>query len=305
MSSTPKKRRTVRIPAGPDRREPRRESERPPKHAGVEAKSSRQAQGSSVREPSKAAAMRIARDRRKVARFRRLRLRATAMVVALIVVAGGSVALYRSDVFVVEDTQVVGNARLTPDDVRAAAAVPTGTTLLRVRVGEIKDRLLANAWVAEASVTRDFPHTLRLRVRERQPVAIVDLGGTKLWLIDGEGTMLAQQTPETSMTLVAIRDIVGLTPTAGRKTDSEELRNALAVLEGVSEELRRSVRSVSAASIERTSLITSDDVEILVGPAEDLERKDAIARRILAEQQGKVVYVNVRTPERPTWRGLE
>jgi cell division protein FtsQ len=64
-------------------------------------------------------------------------------------------------------------------------------------------------------------------------------------------------------------------------------------------------RAISAPTIDKTAILTNDDVEIFVGDAAQIAEKDQIARGILAREKGKVVYINVRVVERPTWRGLE
>jgi cell division protein FtsQ len=57
--------------------------------------------------------------------------------------------------------------------------------------------------------------------------------------------------------------------------------------------------------VDKTALITVDDVEIYIGESTQLAEKDRIAREILDREKGKVVYINVRVVDRPTWRGLE
>jgi len=70
-------------------------------------------------------------------------------------------------------------------------------------------------------------------------------------------------------------------------------------------ELHGKVRAVSAPSIDETTLITSDNVEVLLGEAIELPKKDLIVLRILREQAGAVVFIDVRNTERPVSRGLE
>jgi cell division protein FtsQ len=135
-------------------------------------------------------------------------------------------------------------------------------------------------------------------------VALVDAGGVSLWLIDASGVILEQHTPDATLTVTVVRDVEGLDPIPGRKTLSEPLLNAIDVLEGLSPELRSMVRAISAPSIDKTSLITHEDIEIFIGSVDDLDKKDRVARQILEEQAGDVVYINVRTVDRPTWRGL-
>ncbi len=245
------------------------------------------------------------RERRLRIQKRKLYLRAALIVLCVAGVVGGVVSIYRSDVFLVEQIEVSGGSHLTQDEIRAIAAMPEGATLLRFPGQGMKERLEADAWIAGATVARDFPDTVTIRVTERVPIALVDRGDASFWLADADGYMIAQSAPATDTAMVVIRDVVGLDPQPGKKTMSEPLLNALAVWQGLSEELQARVRAISAASIDKTALITSDDIEIFVGDAEDIKTKDAVARRILEEEAGNVVYINVRTVDRPTWRGVE
>ena len=58
------------------------------------------------------------------------------------------------------------------------------------------------------------------------------------------------------------------------------------------------------AAVDETALLTRDNVEILIGRAEEMQKKDYLARKILAAQRGKVVFIDVRSTDRPVSRGL-
>jgi cell division protein FtsQ len=107
------------------------------------------------------------------------------------------------------------------------------------------------------------------------------------------------------VTVVVVRDVEDLELSVGSRASSAALQNALAVWDGLGPELKDRTRTISAPTVDRTTLITTDDIEIIFGSVEGVERKDAVARSILSEQAGGVVYINVRTVDRPTWRGLE
>jgi len=68
--------------------------------------------------------------------------------------------------------------------------------------------------------------------------------------------------------------------------------------------MKEQLKTVSAPTIDKTALITKSDIQIMVGSAEDIAKKDRVAQKILADEQG-VVYVNVRVVDRATWRGLD
>lgn len=249
-------------------------------------------------------AKRDERERRQRALSRRRLLVSAALAVAAVAIIVGLVSLWRAPIFSVDTIVVSGNERLSVDQVLARAKVPAGTTLLRLPKGAVVKRLLAEAWIDEVRVVRRFPHSLRIEVVERKPAAIVDAGGTNIWIVDTSGMWLAKRSAEDTGSIPVIRDIENLSPHAGVRTSSPELLNVLAVLAGLSPELRSKVRTVSAPSVDRTALILPRGIQVFFGSAEDVAKKDAVARAILAENKN-VVYINVRVVNRPTWRGLD
>lgn len=257
------------------------------------------------RESVAAKAKRLERERRaRAARLRaRLRIGLIAASIAAALLAGA--ALYRSELLTVERVEVEGLVRLRAEDVIGWAEVPTDATLVRFPGEQVEERLLSRAWILEAHVRRDLPDGMLIRIVERTPVALVDDGTATSWLVDSGGMVMGPRGVEETAALPVIRDVERLTVVPGEVASSTALLNALAVLEGLSPELRSSIRAVSAPTVDKTALYTVDDIEVFVGLAEDMGKKDSLIRRILAEQAGKVVYINVRTVERPTWRGLD
>lgn len=234
----------------------------------------------------------------------RRRLRAVAVVGIAVAVIAGCTALYRAPILRVSRVEVVGNVHVAADHIRAVADVPSDATLIRFPADAVAERVGADPWVAAVSVSRVFPDGMRIRVTERTPLALVDAGKV-FWLIDANGFVIAQRSTEDTASMPVIRDVPGLDPKAGRQTSSEALLNAVKVLSGMSPEIVSKVRAVSAATIDGTTLFTVDRIEIVVGEASDLATKDMLVRRILAEQHGRVVSIDVRIVDRPTWRGLK
>jgi cell division protein FtsQ len=249
-------------------------------------------------------AKRDEREQRQRALARRRALAAAGVAVVVIAAVWALVALWRAPIFSVETVNVVGARRLSTAQVLARAQIPADATLVRLRKGDIVDRLLADPWVAEARVDRDFPNTIHIEIVERVPVATIDAGGTRIWLIDGSGVWLAKRSAEETDSLPVVRDVEKLTPQAGARAESPELLNALAIIGGLSPELLAKVRTVSAPTVDRTALVLPHGVQVITGSAEDIQKKDTVARAILAENKN-VVSVNVRVVNRPTWRGLD
>ena len=156
-----------------------------------------------------------------------------------------------------------------------------------------------------STVHRRLPDTIEFDIVERVPVALVD-AREALWLVDARAAgSIEQRSAEASGALPVVREVEGL-EAEGRERSSP--RRCCATPSrcspGSARSCGRMVRFVDAPSVDETALLTKDNVEILMGPAEDLGKKDAIARQILAAQRGKVVFIDVRSTDRPVSRGL-
>jgi cell division protein FtsQ len=294
-----------RVSIGSTEAEKRHKTSRPAQAERGSSASAPKRKKSSPAADRRATAKREERERRLASQLRTRRLKIAGLVLLVGAVFYGVYSLYTSQLFAVETIEIVGTERLTQDRVLELAAVPQDATLLRFPGEDVTQRLEEDPWIQSATVSRDFPDGMRVRVVERRPAAYVDLGEESVWVIDPSGVIIAEQSATETETLVVIRDLQPIEPEPGVRTGSEPLLNAIAVWEGLSPELRAMTRVISATSIDKTALITVDEVEILVGSAEEIETKDVIAREILADNGDAVVYVNVRTVERPTWRGVE
>jgi cell division protein FtsQ len=275
--------------SSPSERRSRRADAAPPKPVSRAAQAAQQ--------------LREARDARLAGQRRSGRLRTALAVAAVIASIAGCSALYNSPVFAVRRVEVIGTVRLSQARVRQLASVPTNATLIRFPADAVAERVAKEPWVASVTVSRLFPDGMRIRITEREPVAMVDAGST-FWLVDRTGMVIAKRSADQTGSILVVRDVPGLDPRPGRRTTSEALMNAIAVLEGISERLRAQIGSVSAPTIDGTTLYTRDKVEIVFGDAAEARTKDVLVQRILDEHRGRVVSIDVRTIDRPTWRGL-
>jgi cell division protein FtsQ len=64
-----------------------------------------------------------------------------------------------------------------------------GRNLFRAELGAARERLLAQPWIADASIVRVPPHAVRVSVVEREPVA-QESGADGDWLLDASGSRI-------------------------------------------------------------------------------------------------------------------
>ena len=91
--------------------------------------------------------------------------------------------------FEVRHVEVSGIRHVTRMAVYAAAVEGPTDSMLQVSLDDVRERLKALPWVADASVSRKLPDTLAIAVVERQPMALWQYRH-RLAVIDREGRVL-------------------------------------------------------------------------------------------------------------------
>ncbi|GAB2986107.1 cell division protein FtsQ/DivIB [Saccharothrix stipae] len=215
--------------------------------------------------------------RRKVVR-RRLGAILAMSVVTIVVCT-----VWFTPVLGVREVQVRGIVDLSADEVRAAAAVESGTPLVRLDVDAVAGRVRELPRVAGVVVERVVPGTVRLTVDEREPVGVI---------IVPDGAHLVDVTGKDYATVVQPPD--GLPEL---KVSQDAVVAAVAVLTQIPEALRKDVRTVTADSPSDVRLSLSAGREVRWGSSADTARKAAVLA-VLLTRKGSVF--DVSSPELPT-----
>jgi cell division protein FtsQ len=88
--------------------------------------------------------------------------------------------------FGVTAIEVTGNDRRSAEAIVAESGLTTGTNIFAADLDGARARILADAWVMEASLVRRLPGTILVRIGEHKAAALVVLGETFLASADGE-----------------------------------------------------------------------------------------------------------------------
>ncbi len=92
-----------------------------------------------------------------------------------------------------------------------------------------------------------------------------------------------------------------ISPVSGEKVTSKVVNAGLEYAMGFSSDFIKQIKSISVPSAEAVSVNLSSGVEVSLGTASDVQRKEKIVTRLLNQEQG-VTYINVRTPGSYTFR---
>lgn len=232
--------------------------------------------------------------RRFMARARQRRMRAALpwAVAAGVLALTGLVAwtVLGTGLFGVREVRVLGAELVTPVEVREAAAVADNAPLARVDLAATARRVGGLAPVERATVARDWPGTLVIRVVERTPVAAVPQG-ERFAVIDRAGVVF-QDLPRAPDGLPLVR--------VGRPApDDPGTRAGLAVLAALSPRLRAELVSVDVAGLARITLRLRGDRTVFWGDATEGRKKSEVATALLGR---KADTIDVSAPEVVTYR---
>jgi cell division protein FtsQ len=188
------------------------------------------------------------------------RRKAVLFTLAAVVIAGAAVwALFGSSLFAVRSVTITGAGAVPRAEVLRAAGIKPGTPLARVDTGAVARRVEQITQVQSAQVSRDWPDSVTIVIRERTPVlAIASDGGFAL--VDRFGVVLGHVTrrPAGMVLLTTAAD-----PNSLR--GSPAVGAAVTVLRQLPPPIRRLVRAVAAPSPDAVTLDLRGGITVLWG----------------------------------------
>jgi hypothetical protein len=158
--------------------------------------------------------------------------------------------VFRNAAFSVQEVDIQTDGILPQPQLRACAGVRIGDNLLALDLARIQRDLESLPWIESAAVERVRPHTLKIRVSEREPIAQTTLfepvgvdGRSRavVFYLDAEGyVMLPLEAHRVDATTYGFDNLPNLTGIAGvdlhpgRRVDSPQIEAALKLVKGFS-----------------------------------------------------------------------
>jgi cell division protein FtsQ len=212
------------------------------------------------------------------------------------VVVGAFMIARQTALFALDRIEVEGATPEVASRVRTALGAYVGTSLVRFDSASAERRLSSLAEVGGVRFDRDFPHTLKVRVRVERPVAILRRGADA-WLVSSSARVLRQLTvrPYPRLPRIWVPRTAGIVVNSTLGGFGAKGVAALAPLRRLG--VGVDVKQVRAGEGELT-LVLASGTELRLGDSGDLRLKLTIAKQLLPLTVG-ARYVDVSVPERP------
>jgi len=130
-----------------------------------------------------------------------------------------------SPFFQIETVKISGNKHFSKGEIMGMAGLDIRSNLVAVDKGELGQRLLANGWIGQVDIDKEWPGTLVINIKERQAVAMAKSSGRPLFYIDryGHGIARVEENQDLDFPVISLADgeVLG---------DKQAMKDVLALL---------------------------------------------------------------------------
>jgi cell division protein FtsQ len=199
-------------------------------------------------------------------------------------------ASFFTPMFAVENIEVSGTERLERAEVEESLAPLLERPLTTINEPEVAEILSQFALIETFTFQAEPPHTLKVKVRERQPIVVLVKGG-KNYLFDAAGIQIAEaQDTKTYPFLVLI----------GEAKDNPRFEAAVKLLLSLPIQTYQKVFSIEVTPQLTSRLVLRDsNTAVLWGDASDSILKAKVLDSLIATGVEDGVLIDVSSPNAP------
>ncbi len=240
------------------------------------------------------------RKREMMRKKRKMRMKRRLIVFVFLVVCVGIIAaVLKAPFFNIETVYCIGQQNLTEKEILKLANVQTGVNIFTTNIRAIKKRLDDNPEIEDATVRRVFPDKIKIRIKEAEAVAFLEMKG-RLLLIDSKGKIIKLLSGEDAKNPPNIACIEGIEPVEQKAggyispegdARTEELFRCIVTLEDA--EMLEKVNRINVADLSDVRLDYDNRLHIMLGGCEKMDYKLKFIKKVIAESISEYEKANL------------
>jgi cell division protein FtsQ len=218
----------------------------------------------------------------------------TGLLLALFVLIVGFL-LIKSSYFKVGAVVVEGNHYIPVEDVYRIAEIPEPLNIFSLNTADIKMHLLHDLRIAEVDVSRRFPGTIVISIKERKPMAYI-ASGYGFSELDQQGVVLAAFKNLKQINVPMITSVRLDNEYVGDQVENPTIKNVLKYLSLLDETILSQISEVNVKSPEQIVAYTVKSVHLRLGNSDKLVDQAKLTNDILheiSEKKMNVEYVDL------------
>jgi len=229
--------------------------------------------------------------------------------VTSVALVAGLLYLFANPGFRIKSVQVEGTQTVDPATVVATARVPMGSNIfLTLLSHRILRRVAAEPEIASVTAGPILPHTVLIRVVERQPYAIFAANGQH-WLMDKDGIpyrLISETAVSPGLPVLAYTGVLPAgEPVLGHTMSEAWLKQAYQLITLVKGSNNLAIQKITVDQSANLCLNRQDNLQIKLGQPDSLPFKVAVAQATLSADDGSIArraaYIDLSSPDQPVW----
>lgn len=215
------------------------------------------------------------------------------LLVLVILIAG--VLFIKSSYFTVGSVIVEGNKYVSVEEIYRIADIPGTINIFSLNTANIKMRLLHDLRIDEVTVSRNFPGTIVINIKERKPIAYV-ASNYGFLEVDKQGVVLGVFKNIKQINVPMITGTRLENEYVGDKIQNQAVKNIVNYLSILDEVTLNQLSEVNIKSSEETIIYTLNSIHIRLGNSERLADKAKLTNDMLHELDGeknKIEYIDL------------
>jgi cell division protein FtsQ len=234
-----------------------------------------------------------------------------AVFVLLVALVAGSLFVPQLEV---KQVSVQGAQTISSTEIAGLAPVPEHRNILAYYI--LHSRALsrkiekAEPAVQSAKITVQLPDTLVVTIAERQPYAVLNMGGN-YWVLDIHGVPFRQVAirpsglPCVVMPPGALNPVLGQSIPLSDSTPMGAFYQAIVLLSSQRMAILSKIREITVDQNANLCLNMTNNLQIRLGQSDNLAQKLALAATALNEDTSlleRAQYLDFTDPQRPAWK---
>jgi cell division protein FtsQ len=242
----------------------------------------------------------LAKERKRIGRTKRSKPKSNLgpfalfarifMVLAPLVLVGLVAATFFTPLLAIDKITISGTQRLEPKKISKALETLDGRPLTTISEVEVAELLADFPLIETFAIQAEPPHTLNVKIRERQPIVVLVRSG-KNYLYDAAGVQIEQTDAAVKLPYLNLK---------GNPKDNPQFKTAMEVLLSLPVKTYQRVYSIEVSEQLTTNLVLKkSNITVIWGDTKQALLKNEVLMTLLKTGLKESVVVDVSSPNAP------
>jgi len=231
-------------------------------------------------------------------------------ILLLLLLIGGCIYIALSPIFNIRDITVIGNEKVSTETIISLSRIEKQTNIFQYRKSDIRQNVKQDAYIGTVSISRRYPDTIQITVKERKPAYVLEFANTYVYM-DNQGYLLEFVNEPTDFLILTGFSTNTANIQVGNRLETQDLQKLetiYRIVEAIQiSELGQVVNKIDMTDAKNYKLIMDGEQKTAyIGEGKELSTRMLYIKTILEKEQGKAgeifVDMDINSGEPPMFR---